>query len=92
MSKRNETAWCCRCRKYTTWSGTDRRVYCNGCGTDFPCSHQCKHWDCWEEKGLAAPDANGVLKLLPARDPLPPSDHDESGAGGDAAPGEGGEV
>jgi hypothetical protein len=66
MAKRNETAWCCRCRKETTWTGTDRRLYCGGCGADFPCSHDCVHWDCLEAKGLAAPDQAGILRLIPS--------------------------
>jgi hypothetical protein len=53
MAKRTETAWCYKCRKVTTWKGGPRRVYCEGCGTDFPCAHACSHWDCGEERATA---------------------------------------
>jgi hypothetical protein len=66
MAQRNESAWCVGCRAVTVWSGRGERVFCEGCGTDFPCAHQCRHWDCRESKGLAAPDHRGVLKLVNA--------------------------
>jgi hypothetical protein len=70
MAKRTESVWCCKCREVTTWTGGERRVYCAGCGTDFPCARDCTHWDCLEQKQLAAADHNGVLRLVLAR-PVP---------------------
>ena len=85
MAKRNETAWCCRCRKETTWSGTDRRVHCGGCGTDFPCAHDCSHWDCMEAKGLAAPDEAGILRLVVTQPAASPRSGDAQPAPADDA-------
>jgi hypothetical protein len=61
---RTETAYCCVCRRPTTWTGRGARLHCSGCGADFPCAHRCKHWDCLEAKGLAAPDEKGILRLV----------------------------
>jgi hypothetical protein len=66
MSDRIESAWCCGCKASTSWKGRGVRLHCTGCGTDFPCAHACKHWDCLEAKGLAIADSNGVLRLVSA--------------------------
>jgi hypothetical protein len=66
MSERTETAWCSGCKASTTWKGRGARLYCAGCGTDFPCAHACRHWDCLEAKGLAVADEKMVLRLVGA--------------------------
>jgi hypothetical protein len=62
MPDQSDSAWCSKCRRITTWAGTVRRLRCSGCNTEFPCIHDCSHWDCLEVKGLAVPDAQGVLR------------------------------
>jgi hypothetical protein len=66
MEKQSENSWCCKCRKTTTWSTRGKALRCGGCGTEFPCSGPCGHWDCLEAKGLAAADEHGVLRLVGA--------------------------
>jgi hypothetical protein len=64
MAERSESVWCRKCKAVTTWSGKGQRLWCVGCGEDFPCEHRCGHWDCLEARGLAAPDERGILRLL----------------------------
>ena len=35
---------------------------CDGCGTRFPCSHACKHYDCQIERGELVADADGIYR------------------------------
>jgi hypothetical protein len=62
--ERSESARCNTCKAITTWSGTGRRLHCSGCGTDFPCARECRHWDCMEATGRAVVDASGVLRVV----------------------------
>lgn len=58
-----ETAFCCDCLKYTTWTKLRTRWRCEGCRTVYPCGHQCLHADCMEERGEVKPDKNGHLSI-----------------------------
>lgn len=62
--ERSETARCNTCKTITTWSGRGKRLYCAGCGTDFPCARECRHWDCMEATGRAVADDHGVLRRV----------------------------
>jgi hypothetical protein len=62
--ERSETARCNTCKAITTWSGRGKRLFCSGCGTDFPCARECGHWDCMEATGRAVADSNGILRIV----------------------------
>lgn len=55
--------WCSDCGKVTEWQEyASGKAKCQGCGTTFPCL-RCQHWDCMEQRGEAAPDERGIMRV-----------------------------